>query len=49
MHLDGQTMTFLIGDAGPLALSAVCSNLMHQPEKEQHFIKRFTVKIFLIL
>ena len=43
MHLDGQTMTYLIGDAGPLALSAVCSNLMNQPEKEQHFIKRFNV------
>lgn len=40
MHLDGQVLTFLIGDGGPLAIAAVCAHLLKQPEKEHHFIHR---------
>ena len=50
MHLDGRTMTFLIGDAGPLALTAVCSKILNQPEKEDHFIQKYdTINIVLII
>lgn len=40
MHLDGQVLTFLIGDGGPLAIAAVCAHQLKQPEKEHHFTHR---------
>ncbi len=49
MHLDGDVLTFLIGDGGPLALGVVCSHLLKQPEKQHHFIHRYYSIIFLSL
>lgn len=39
-HLREHHLTFLTGDTGPLSIIAVCSNLLKQPEKEQHYIHR---------
>lgn len=40
MHLHGKGPSFLLGDGGPLAIAAVASRVLRQPEKEQHFIHR---------
>ena len=40
MHLKKKRLSFLTGDAGPLAISAVCSHRLNQPEKRHHFITR---------
>ena len=40
-HLHGHELAFLTGRGGPLAVAAVASRKMKQPEREEHFLRRF--------
>lgn len=49
MHLhkpNAKDLTFLTGVGGPLALAAACSHSLKQPEKEHHFVHRYTLTSF---
>lgn len=50
MHLhkpNAKDLTFLTGVSGPLALAAACAHSLRQPEKEHHFLHRYTLILFL--